>query len=69
MQFGLKISVHVYKLDQDQNYLYFDIDKFTDDFIAFVESKNMYFGGVFTRADLSIEEHDEEKGANNESAN
>src|SRR5216117_813024 len=54
MQFGLKISGHVYKLDGDENYLYFDIEKFYDKFVDFIESQGMYFGGVFTRVDLSI---------------
>ena len=61
MQFGLKISGHVYKLDQDENYLYFDIDKFFDKFIDFIESEGMYFAGVFTRVDLSKEEDDDQE--------
>ncbi len=56
MQFGLRISGHIYKLDQNEDCLYFDIDKFMEEFIAFVGAKNMYFGGVFTRVDLSEED-------------
>lgn len=56
MHFAIKINGYVYKVDEDENYLEFDDNEFWDKFIRFIESNDMFFGGVLTKVDLSKED-------------